>query len=117
MPENTDEPTVTHAVVRDKSIGERLRTALFPGFLTGGSASTLTVTKADENAMKEEAEKSNGKGQAQPSKLPSGIKPPSKNNNKDILKEMRRKQKEQENGKRFEGLFNSVLGLLGTKEE
>ena len=52
----TDEPSITHAVVRDKSIGERIVGRFLPGFL-GGNNSTVAVSKADEKELKKSEEK------------------------------------------------------------
>lgn len=84
----TDEPTVTYAVVRDKSIGERIFSSFLPGFL-GGSSSTVAVTKVDESEIKKKEEE----------KKNSPKKSPVKNEQS-----------------AFGGLFNSLLGRLRSQK-
>ena len=92
----TDEPPVTHAVVRDKSIGERLRSTLLPGFLGGGSTSTVAVTKADHTDLKKSTVSQPASDlKSKPPKAPQAKNDPSA----------------------FEGLFDRVLGLLGRKKQ
>ena len=100
----TDEPSVTHAVVRDKSIGERIRSTLLPGFLGGGSASTLAVETATEPQTKQTDNSVSQKPSVKDEKNDSIGKPP-----------LPQKEAKQEGA--FEGLFNSVLKLLGRKKK
>ena len=98
-----EEPSVTHAFVRDKSIGERIRSSLLPGFLGGGSASTLAV----ETTKTEEVKTSDSIPVEKPV-----AKEENKSQNKPPLPSSENKQEGA-----FEGLFNSVLKLLGRKKK
>jgi hypothetical protein len=111
----TDEPPVTHAVVRDKSITERLRSTLLPGFLGGGSTSTLTVTKADQPAEQSKKQKETSTD-TKPNAKPPMPASKTKNSNAELLKKMRMKKYQKDKSK-FEGYFNGILGFFIRKKE
>ena len=101
-----EDPPITHAVVRDKSIGERLRSSLLPGFLGGGSSqSTLAVAKVNPKTEKNKEIKKNTE------------KPPKpKEESKSQSQENKKTQDNSEPQSSAFGLFDRMLDMLGRRK-
>ena len=101
-----EDPPITHAVVRDKSIGERLRSTLLPGFLGGGSSqSNLAVAKVDAKTEENKEVKNTAE------------KPPKpKEQNKSQSQENNKTQDNSQPQSSAFGLFDRLLDLLGRRK-